>query len=697
MIYLVTANQELFESSAYKHIPVAESLEMMQSWKMIQFDTETTGTYARLDKLLSAQFGNIDKSAQIVVDCSTIDITKYKEILEFKYLIGQNLKFDLQFLYNHGIIPRKIYDTMIVEQFLHLGYPSGSISYSLKEIAHRRLNINIDKTIRGEIIWRGLDERVIKYAADDTVWLYDIMQSQLEDLNKIPNAKIGAKIECDFTPAIAYLEWCGIKLDENKWKAKMQKDQRNLEESIKALNDFVIRTPSLKQFTYVDRQGDLFIGFDLTPKVTINWASSPQVVKVAKILGFNTTVQDKKTGKEKDSAMEKQLKSQKGINDEFLKLYFGKGDEGDEDYYPGYSGSFKVVSSFGQGHLNAICPTTGRIHTIYKALGTISGRMSSGSQQLNNTLAKVRHIPAKECTYPNMQQLPHDPETRACFVAEKGNLFCSCDYSAMEARCGADVYNEHKLLDEFLYGSGDTHAAYAKAVFAKELEGIDTKDIKKKRPDLRSKVKSVEFAVQFGSDGTAVAPQLKISVEEARQLVNNLLNGMTGLKAFKEKGSKFVMSHGYVEILPQTGHRGYWHDWEHWKEVQKSYTPEFWEEYKLYHKGTGDEVCKEVKTHFQAKSKWCDRMSLNLPTQGGGAVVLKEAVIALYNWVVDNGYWGKILFCNFTHDEINTEFPEELKDTYPNMVAEIMKNAAAKYYHKLPIPAEPEVGLFWIH
>lgn len=30
----------------------------------------------------------------------------------------------------------------------------------------------------------------------------------------------------------------------------------------------------------------------------------------------------------------------------------------------------------------------------------------------------------------NLQQLPHDRETRACFIAEKGNLFVSCDYSA---------------------------------------------------------------------------------------------------------------------------------------------------------------------------------------------------------------------------------------------------------------------------
>lgn len=296
----------------------------------------------------------------------------------------------------------------------------------------------------------------------------------------------------------------------------------------------------------------------------------------------------------------------------------------------------------------------------------------------------------------NMQQLPKNAQTRSCFIAEKGNLFCSCDYSAVEARIGAEVYNEHKLLDEFLYGSGDTHAAYAKAVFAKELEGIDTKDIKKKRPDLRSKVKSIEFAVQFGSDGTAVAPQLKISVEEARNLVSNLLQGMTGLASFKKKGSTFVRNHGYVVIMPQTGHRTTWSDWEEWKKEQQSYNSDFWDDYKAHHKGTGDKIAQEIRNHFRTASYW-DRMALNLPTQGGGAVVLKTAIVDLYNWIITNGYWGKILFVNFTHDEINSEFPEELKDTYPNVVSKIMEEAAAKYYHKLPIPAVPEVGDHWIH
>ena len=684
MIYFVTRQQELFQDSLYELISIERSLEIIEGFgPSVQFDTETDGKEAHINHILLAQFGSLDKSAQVVVDCTTVDLCLYKDLLEKKLLIGQNLKFDLQFLYSKSIKPLKVYDLMIVEQYLHLGYPPGSISYALNAMTERYLGIYMSKEIRGKIRFLGITAEVIQYGATDVMYMADIMWKQVAIL-KERNAMKGARIECDFTPVIAYLEWCGIKLDEEKWLAKMAIDQQNLKDATKALNDYCIQKPALKKWVFIDTQGDLFSGYNLEPQFAIDWQKK-EAIKVFQALGFNTKAISKATGKEGDSVTEKLLAPQKGIDDEFLKLYFD------------YQGFYKVTTSFGQGHLNAINPITGRIHTVYRAIGTISGRMSSGSDQPNEDLAKLKKIAPKSCTYPNMQQLPHDKVTRACFVAEKGNLFCSCDYAAMEARIGADVYNEHKLLDEFLYGSGDTHAAYAKAVFSEELKDIETKDVKDKRPDLRTKVKSIEFAVQFGSDGTAVAPQLKISVDEARQLVVNLLNGMSGLKAFKEKWSKFVLEHGYMPIMPQTGHRGYWHDWEHWKEVQASYTKEFWDDYKLNHKGTGDDVCKEVKQHFQAKSKWCDRMSLNLPTQGGGAVCLKEAATALYHWVIDNGYWGKILFVNFTHDEINSEFPKELKDVYPQVVAKLMEEACAKYYHKLPIPAQPEVGTCWIH
>lgn len=445
MIYLVTNQIEFFEDPDYKIISPEQSLEIMQDWNIIQLDAETSGRDAHLCDLLCVQLGNDKADARVVVDCSTVDVRLYKELLEEKFIIGQNLKFDLQFLYNYNIIPRRIYDTMIVEQLLYLGYPSGVISYSLREIAWRRLNINIDKTVRGEIIWRGLDKDVILYAAGDVTYLEKIMHSQIEDL-KAKNLMKAAKIECDFVPSIAYLEWCGIHLDQDKWKAKMAKDKENLDKAKKALDSFVeakvssgsapgsttveetflISTDSYAghkdyslpegarivpnsqtsvsgedtvQYNYVkirrpfpfceiNLQGDLFTGFDTSPHCIINWSSSRQVVNFAKFLGFDTKVQDKKTGEDKDSVLEKHLNMQKGINDEFLKLYFD------------YQEHFKVCTSFGPGHLNAINPKTGRIHTVYKQLGAASGRMSCGSQQPNTDLAKVNKVAPRDCTFP---------------------------------------------------------------------------------------------------------------------------------------------------------------------------------------------------------------------------------------------------------------------------------------------------------
>ena len=446
MIYLVTNKLELFESNLYKIITVEESISMMNPCQMLQVDTETDGRDCHINKLLCVQFGSKKYDFQIVVDCSTIDISQYKEILETKGLILQNAKFDLQFFYSNNIIPRKIYDTMIVEQVLYLGFPYNPItpeeyrkynydfpylehidiktgntfytlSFSLQALGKKYLNIDIDKSTRGEIIWRGLDSQVILYAAGDVTYLEDIMNKQLVSLKEKRCLK-AAQLECDFIPTISYLEWCGIKLDVNKWKVKMNNDSECLQKAEDDLNSFVVNTPSLQSFVYYDLQGSLWDGFDSKPKININWSSSSQVVKVAKILGFDTKVQDKKTGEDKDSVIEKHLKKQKGINDEFLKLYFN---------YQEYA---KVVSSFGQGHLDAINPITNRIHTQYKQLGAASGRMSCGSSQNNSDLEKLKKLPKNSCSYPNMQQLPADEDTRSSFISPEGNLMVSADFSA---------------------------------------------------------------------------------------------------------------------------------------------------------------------------------------------------------------------------------------------------------------------------
>ena len=484
MIYLVTTQQQLFNNSNFEIISKEEALKIMSNWEYVQFDTETSGRNAHLCNLLCAQFGNDKNNIRIVIDCQSCNITYFKSILEEKLIIGQNLKFDLQFLFNYEITPKKIYDTMIVEQLLYLGYPSGVISYSLKAIAERRLGINIDKTVRGEIQWRGLDTSVILYAAGDVTYLERIMQSQIKDLKKQDLVK-AAQLENRAVISIAYIEWCGIYLDQTKWKNKMINDQENLKLAEEGLNKFVIDNPILEKFTYKDLQGDLFMGFDITPKCTINWASSKQVIQVAKILGFDTTVQDKKTGEDKDSVLEKSLSIQKGINDEFLRLYFT------------YKEYYKVVSSFGQGHLNAINPLTQRIHTVFKQLGAASGRLSCGSNQSDVDLAKYKKLPSKSCSYPNIQQLPADDKTRGSFTAPNDDyLFVSADFSAEESRLGADIYQDKAFLDEFIHGSKDTHNMFAWIVYRKECEELGctcAADVKKKAPQWRKKVKGFEL------------------------------------------------------------------------------------------------------------------------------------------------------------------------------------------------------------
>lgn len=735
MIYLVTGNQQLFESEFYTIIPAIDALNIITKWDLVQFDTETSGRDPHCCKILCAQFGNRAADTQIVVDTETTNILLFKQILETKLLIGHNLKFDIQFLYNHGIIPTQVWDTMVIEQLLHLGFDNKFFHYSLQAVADRRLKIDIDKTTRGEIIWRGLDDRVVLYAAGDVVHLEDIRDQQINDC-KIKTCTKAAQIENAFVPVIAYLEWCGIKLDSDKWQMKIRDNERQRDASLEKLNQWVVeyfkcqggtadgcietevtisehfgnqcikhelpkgitgREPILEERSYdslldmeyvrkyvkikkkcdyveVNNMGDLFDGWDLEPKCCINWASSKQVIPFMQMLGFDTSAKDKKTGDLKDSVVEKVLAKQKGIADDFLKLYFA------------YKEKFKDCSTYGQNYIDAINPNTGRIHTTFWQLGAASGRMSCGSRNTNTDLAKLKGIAPSRCKYVQLQNLPSDEITRGAFVPNKGNLMTACDYSALESRLGADIYNEPEMLEEFLHRSGDMHSLCAKLVFHEELKDVPIEEIKEKRPDLRKKVKPIEFSQQFGGGAGAVADSLGCSREEAQKFVKAYADGFKGITEFKKKGSAFVRTHGYVLICEHTGHKLYWEDFQKWREIED--LPEY-----IYKR---EYTSEERKEHEGAAAKW-DRMALNAPTQGSGIAILKLSMTLFFRWLCNEGYFGKVLLCNLVHDEAVIEYPEDLKDIVVPKLKHYMEKGASVLCKKLPIPAVPETGLWWIH
>lgn len=654
MIYLVTRQQELFQSDLYEIATLEYSLVTMHHWGVIQVDSETMGKDCHIDADLCFQFGNADETIQFVVDVSTIDISIYKTVLEESLLIFQNGVFDLKYLYNHGIYPKRVYDTMVVEQLIYLGFPnfmigattdiimeycefvdsceewedlnqkqrSQALEYgcpkvsdfirnhsgvSLQALCDRYLNLYLSKEVRGQIIYKGLAPEVIIYAANDVKHLYKIMQLQVARLKAMDMLK-AAKVECDFVPVVAYFEWCGVHMNVELWKEKMRGDKEKRDKALKELNDFVIAQGDAR-FYKQDLQGDLWTGFDPTPHCTINWNSQKQVIPFLTMLGFNCKGINKKTKEETDSIDAKVLEPQKDVNPEFYAIY------------EAYTDAQKVCSTYGQNYLNAINPITNRVHTVFRQLGTDTGRLACGSQQTNESLAKLKGLPLStketelKCCYPQLQNLPADEVTRASFCAEKGNAWISVDYCGQESVLMAEFSQDKAMMDVFLKGE-DMHSTVAYMIFPQEIpRDTPIKDIKKNFKHLRQIAKGPEFCFAYGGNDSTLVQQYGMTKENAASIYNNYMKGFSGISSFQDKQKKFVVQNGYIIISPITGHRATWWDWRYWKKVQEGYTREFWDEYRAEHKGTGDSVARKVSKHFRAKSSW-EKNACNSPLQG---------------------------------------------------------------------------------
>ena len=192
MIYLISKQKQLFETDLYSEISFEEAKKALEQLNIVQVDTETMGLDVFTKSLLCYQLGN--KENQYVFDQSSYSIELFKEYFESDRLfIFHNAAFDLRYLYYYNIWPQHIYDTMLVEQLIWLGYSRRAISpeeyeeeeynfpylekenkqtheiyyefsCSLKAVGQNRLGIELDKTVRGRIKTVGLTPEVIQYA-----------------------------------------------------------------------------------------------------------------------------------------------------------------------------------------------------------------------------------------------------------------------------------------------------------------------------------------------------------------------------------------------------------------------------------------------------------------------------------------------------------------------------------------------------
>ena len=362
MIYLIS-NQIRLDTEDIQTATVQDCLDYFSDKEIIGLDIETEGFDPYTKKMLSLQLGDYDN--QFVIDTLTIDVTKLSSLLEdkSKLFLGHNLKFDLNFLLHKKIIINNVYDTYISEQIIHNGY--DYIKKGLAAVVERYCNIYLDKSVRDNIYRYGLSTEVIIYGARDVQYLETIMQKQIEEATK--KSVLGAiKLNNLFVPVMAYLEYCGFKLDTKLWQEKIDIDTKQIQEIENELNSYILNNNISK---FIDNQLDLFSS---EVKVRINWASSPQVVEFFQLIGVDTSTIDKDTGESKQSASADVLKKQIDVNP-----IVGK--------YIRYRELLKRVSTYGTNWFKFINPVTERIHTKYQQWMN-TGRMSSGGKDKNTKI-----------------------------------------------------------------------------------------------------------------------------------------------------------------------------------------------------------------------------------------------------------------------------------------------------------------------
>lgn len=756
MIYLVSQNRGLFSPEKYKQIEFSEALEILLPLKIVQFDTETMGLDPHTKELLTVQLGN--KENQVVFDWTTLGVLEKKILKDYfesdRVFLGWNLMFDLGFLYVNDIWPKHIWDGMIAEKLIFLGFPPVlsvelynelqlpdytpaydkdgilryyELSYSLKAAAERRCKINIDKTVRGKIIDEGLTEEVIVYAAGDVMWLEDIKEEQDKELDRQDLQKAMA-FECEFIKSLAYAKHCGVHLDANKWVEKMERDLSRLKKAENALNKWVVdweknkmsssvspgepieyvdpnligesdsewllshgyvrypagdkpnprfpgnrmqaykKRESKSKYTVKDLQGNLFEGFNTEPRCIVNWSSSKQVIPLFEELGIQVKTFDKKTKREKKSVEEKLLAPQ-AKDFSIIPLYLD------------YQGASKVVSTYGDNWLKAINPKTGRIHVELHSIGTDTARVSSGGG-----VYKL-----------NLQNLPHDEETRACFTAEKGNVWISCDYSGQESAITASVSKDPKMI-EILSSGGDLHSEVAKSCWPDLLGGLTDKEVKEKYKSYRQNAKGVEFGIFYGGDAHTLHANKGFEMKEAERIYNNFMEAFPGIKRYQDYCRRDVMAKGYILMNPVVKHRAHIFDYPVLKNTMdkmndRSFMDYYWD---MKKNSPYCDTVQEVKK-FNVRKSASERQAINYRIQNRGACCFKLASIKFFNWIVQHNYQNIVKMCAPVHDEWNIECPESMKDEVADVLVKCMIAGGKPFCPNVFLGADVSIGSHWIH
>jgi DNA polymerase-1 len=637
----------LINNKGTSTISLEESIKILDNLDEISLDTETTGLDPHTKKLLLLQLGNYD--VQLLYDIESFNYKIPEQLKKFlnttkSLFIIQNAKFDLKFLFKQGVIIKKVFDTFLAETIITIG--EKFYEKSLKALAEKYCNVTLDKTVRGKIIKDGLTDEVLLYGANDIKYLQQIKERQVQTAKKL-NLINAINLDNNFVIVLAYVEFCGIKLDYNKWRIKVNNDLQILKNAESKLNSYVIENGYK-----VCAQHNLF---STELDVEINWASPQQVTKIFNFFGINTTVTEH--GEIKYSISKNVLESQ-ARDFELVRLYLE------------YKKAETNVTKFGYKWKEYINPVTGRIHTSYKQILN-TGRISSGDRNDNA---------------PNLQNLSSDNLTRSCFIPENGNLLIDADYHAQEQIILANFSQEPNLLRFYERGFTDIHSYVTFLMYPEvrrcSLEDLTPKEldyIKETFPQLRKKAKSAGFAINYGGNGLTIAARCNISKDEGEYVYITYFHAFQKLKEYFDYVTSKTLNSGYITFNNITGRKFFFN-------IKENPYYQYKETHNEKLRRSADQIRSQIA-----------RYSQNYPIQGTAADITKFAGILLFKQILDHNLFNVVKIINLVHDEILIEVPQEMSEEWKEILINCMEKAGNLFCKILPLHAEALIGNYWIH
>lgn len=575
----------------------------LKKQKAFAFDTETDSTDEVEARLVGASFSfKAGEAYYVPLNHSEKTEIGYDEfydiigpVLKDSKIgkIGHNIKYDYVVLRSlKGLRVGPInFDTMVAAFLIN---PLGR-AQSLSQLAYGELGISmieieelLGKKGKNQLTFDQVALKdAVQYAAEDAdiTWrLYGKLQKELSSIGKLSD--LAAKMEWPLIEVLGDMEFAGVGLDAGFLENLSGQYDKRISQLQKAIWKLA---------------GEEF---------NISSPAQLQVVLFEKLKIDSAGLKKTKTGISTAASELEKLRGKHKIVDMMFE----------------YRELTKLKSTYVDA-LPALIKQDGRVHTSFNQTIAQTGRLSS--------------------TNPNLQNIPVRTETgkeiRKAFIAGKGKVLVSADYSQIELRLAAALADDKPMIEAFKSGA-DIHTLTAAEMFS-----IMPNEVTK---DQRYAAKTINFGVLYGMNPHGLSVATGFDYDKAREFIDRYFSLRKGVAEYIAKIKKMAHDDGYTETI--FGRR---------------------------------RPCPDVRSSNFAIRAAAERAAVNMPLQGTAADMMKIAMISIHKKLPA----GANLLLQI-HDELIVECDKTAAVSVEKIMKYEMENV---YKFKVPIEVEVRQGSSW--